>query len=257
MELNNRVVIITGASMGIGEATARAFVQAGARVVLAARSAERIAALAGELGPERALAVPTDVTSAEQVQALVAQTLARWGRIDVLVNNAGVGLAGEVARVAVDGLRTTFDVNVIGPLLAMQAVVPHLRKPGGGIIINVSSMVTKLTIPGIGGYRASKKALDALTENARLELARDHIRVLNVFPTVTETAFFDNTLGKTERPARMRQMRADSAEHVANRIVAAARDERRDTYTSAFNRLGAFLGVLMPQVLERVFARGR
>src|SRR5690242_9258669 len=182
MDLQNRVVIITGASMGIGAATAHEFARAGAQVALAARSAEPLAELARQIGSERALAIPADVSNRTQVDALVQQTLARFGRIDILVNNAGVGLAGPVATISPSDFERIFAINVLGPLCAMQAVAPHLRKPGGGLIINVSSMVTKLTIPTIGGYRATKMALNAISDNARIELARDNIRVITVYP---------------------------------------------------------------------------
>ena len=254
MELHDRVVVITGASMGIGAATARAFVAAGANVVLAARSGEALAALANELGPERALAVPTDITDRAQVEALVRQALERFGAIDILVNNAGVGLSGSVASLDPAAFQAIFATNVLGPLYAMQAAIPHLRKPGGGLIINVSSMVSKLPIPTIGGYRATKTALDALSANARIELRRDNIRVVTVLPGQTDTAFFKNTLGAS---GGYQPPRADPPEHVAQRIVAGAQHEPRVVYLNGGLRFAAFLSGLLPGTLERVFARVR
>jgi NADP-dependent 3-hydroxy acid dehydrogenase YdfG len=145
MELSGKIVIITGASMGIGAATARAFAQAGAKVVLAARSADLLAALAREIGAERALAVPTDVTVRAQVDSLLQCTVEKFERIDILINNAGVGMAGTIATLNPANFEKIFATNVLGPLYAMQAVVPYLRQNGGGVILNVSSMVSILT----------------------------------------------------------------------------------------------------------------
>lgn len=254
MDLHDRVVIITGASMGIGAATARAFVAAGAKVVLAARSGAALAALAGELGAGRALAVPTDITDRAQVEALVRQALERFGAIDILVNNAGVGMSGPVASLDPAAFQAIFATNVLGPLYAMQAAIPHLRKPGGGLIVNVSSMVSTLPIPTIGGYRATKTALDALSANARIELARDNIRVVTVLPGQTNTAFFTNSLGAR---GGYQPQRADPPEHVAQRIVWGAQREPRTVYMNGGLRMAAFLAGLLPGALERVFARVR
>lgn len=254
MDIQDRVVIITGASMGIGAATARAFVAAGAKVVLAARSVEPLAALEAELGHERALAVPTDITDRAQVEALVRRALERFGAIDILVNNAGVGMSGPVATLRPELFQEIFAINVVGPLYAMQAAIPHLRKPGGGLIINVSSMVSKLPIPTIGGYRATKTALDALSANARIELARDHIRVITVLPGQTDTDFFKNSRGSTRR-AGYQPRRADPPELVAQRIVAGARHEPREVFMNGRLRFATLLTALAPGLMERIFAR--
>ncbi len=256
MDLQDRVVIIMGASMGIGAATAREFAKAGARVVLAARSAEKLTALAHELGEGRTFAVPTDVTVRAQVDALMQKAVDRFGQIDILVNNAGVGLAGPIATTNTANLERTLAVNVLGPLYAIQAVVLYLRERGGGIIMNVSSMVTKLTIPIIGGYRASKLALNAISDNARLELARENIRVITVYPNATATDFFANTLDGTTARQEMagRGMRMQPPEHVARKIVQGARKEPREVFMSGGNRVFGLIGALMPTMFERMMA---
>jgi NAD(P)-dependent dehydrogenase (short-subunit alcohol dehydrogenase family) len=256
MDLHNRVVIVTGASMGIGAATAREFARAGAQVALAARSAEPLAELAQQIGAERALAIPADVTNRAQVDALVQHTLARFGRIDILVNNAGVGLAGPVATISPIDFERIFAINVLGPLYAMQAVAPHLRKPGGGLIINVSSMVTKLTIPTIGGYRATKMALDAISDNARIELARDNIRVITIYPGQTSSNFFRNTINAADRSGRPPgTRRPDTPEHVARRIVEGARQEPREVFMNPGMRAAAVVGTLLPRLFEWAIGR--
>jgi NADP-dependent 3-hydroxy acid dehydrogenase YdfG len=257
MELENKVVIITGASMGIGAATAREFVKAGAKVVLAARSEKELNVLAQELGAERAFAVPTDVTVRAQVKALMQKAVERFGRIDILVNNAGVGMAGPVATLDTSHLERILSSNVLGPVYGIQSAVPHMRQSGGGIIMNVSSMVSKLVIPTIGGYRATKMALNAITDNARFELARDNIRVIAVYPGETQTKFFDNTLdggGRAAVTGRARRM--DPPEHVARKIVQGARQEPREVYMSGGNRVFGLIGTLIPTLFERMM-RGR
>jgi NADP-dependent 3-hydroxy acid dehydrogenase YdfG len=242
MDLPDKVVIITGASRGIGAATARAFVQAGAKVVLAARSEEPLAALARELGEEKALAVPTDVTVRAQLDALVRRTLERFGRIDILVNNAGVAMAGPVATMDAAELERIFATNVLGPLYGIQAVVPQMRRQGSGLIVNISSMAAKLIIPSIGGYRATKQALTAVSDNARLELAHDSIRVITVYPGQTDT----------HRASSGQGVQAQSAEFVAQKIVEGARKESPEVFMTFGHRAIALLGAVLPYTVERL-----
>ena len=257
MELDNKVVVVTGASMGIGAATAREFARAGCKVVLAARSEKELNALAQELGAERALAVPTDVTIRAQVDALMQKAVERCGRIDILVNNAGVGMAGPIATLNTSHFQRILSSNVLGPVYGIQSAVPHMRQSGGGIIMNVSSMVSKLVIPTIGGYRATKMALNAITDNARFELAQDNIRVIAVYPGETQTKFFDNTLDGGGRAAVTgRERRMDPPEHVARKIVEGARKEPREVYMSGGNRVFGLIGTLIPTLFERMM-RGR
>ncbi len=244
MDPPNRVVIITGASIGIGAATARAFVQAGAKVVLAARSEEPLVALAHELGDEKALSVPTDVTVRAQVDVLVRRTLEHYRRIDILVNNAGVAMAGPVATMDTAELERIFATNVLGPLYGIQAVVPHMRQQGGGLIINISSMATQLILPTIGGYRATKQALNAISDNARLELARDNIRVITVYPGQTDTHHTSSGRGT----------QSQSAEFVAQKIIEGARKEPREVFMTLGHRMMALMGTVLPRAVKRLMA---
>ncbi len=187
MELDGAVVIITGASSGIGAATARLAAERGAKLVLAARRTDRIEKLAGEL-PD-ALAVPTDLRDPAQIVRLVESALDRFGRVDVLVNNAGQGLHVPLEHVRLDAFVAITELNVYAPLLAMQAVIPVMRRQGGGAIVNVSSMTSRMVLPGVGAYSASKSALNMLSQVARRELASDGIVVSTVYPAVTATEF--------------------------------------------------------------------
>ena len=188
MKINNTVVIVTGASSGIGATTARAAAQSGARVVLLARRKDRIDALAGELG--NALAVACDVTQSEQVEAAVQAAIEKFGRIDVLVNNAGQGLHASIEDIGVDNFRELLDVNLVAPLLMMQAVIPAMREQGAGSIVNVSSGATLATYPGSAAYTSSKAGLNMLSSVARLELADAGIIVSTMHPSITATEFY-------------------------------------------------------------------
>jgi len=204
MDIENAVCIVTGASSGIGAASARRLAQEGATVVLAARRAERLRVLADEL--PRALAVPTDVTDAAQVRRLVERSVETYGRVDVLVNNAGQGLHVPLVDVDADDLRAVFDLNVVAPLTMMQAVLPAMsgqagadpkvhrqaEARSGGAIVNISSATSLRVFPGLGAYSATKAALNLISQVARLEFAKQGVSVSVVYPALTATEFHKN-----------------------------------------------------------------
>ena len=227
MDVQNKVVIITGASMGIGEATARSFAEAGAKLVLVARSADKLEAVAKSL-PTETLVVPADMTNQAEVNKLMDTAVNRFGQIDILINNAGQAASGAVATVNPEHYRQIIELNLFGPLYAMQAVVPKMKEQGGGIIINISSNVSKMALPGIGAYASTKYALNGLSFTARNELAADNIRVIVFYPGLTATDFGKNALHEENqnygaRPPGNRQMPTpDSVEDVAKKILEAA-----------------------------------
>ncbi|MGD0452994.1 MAG: SDR family oxidoreductase [Solirubrobacteraceae bacterium] len=187
MEIDGTVCIVTGASSGIGAASARLLSARGAHVVLAARRADRLQALAAEL--PGSLAIPTDLTADGQIERLVTRVVETFGRVDVLVNNAGQGLHVPLEQLVPVDLRAVFELNVIAPLVAMQAVLPVMRAGSGGAIVNVSSATSLRVFPGLGGYSATKAALNMLSQVARLELADAGVSVSVVYPSVTATEF--------------------------------------------------------------------
>lgn len=216
MDITNAVVIVTGASSGIGEATARLAHDAGARVVLAARRADRLAALAAEL--PGAFPVTTDVTQPGQVGHLVKATVEHFGRIDIVVNNAGQGLHQPLEQVWAGDLSAIFELNVVAPLMVMQAVLPVMRRQGGGAIVNISSGTSRMVLPGVGAYAATKCALNMLTQVARAEFAADGVSVSLVLPSLTDTDFHDSLRAGTVRiPAHFEP---HSPEVVARAILA-------------------------------------
>ncbi len=187
MEIDGTVCIVTGASSGIGAATARLLSQMGARVVLAARRTERLEALSSEL--PGSLAVTTDVTVTEDLDRLVARTIETYGTVDVLVNNAGQGLHVPLEELDPVDFRAVFDLNVVASLVAMQCVLPHMRAGSGGVIVNVSSATSLRVFAGLGGYSATKSALNMLSQVGRVEFAPAGIAVCVVYPSVTATEF--------------------------------------------------------------------
>jgi short-subunit dehydrogenase len=187
MEISGKSCIVTGASSGIGAATAQLLHSLGAKVTLAARRTGRIEALAAELPGSRA--VTTDVTDPSHLRRLVSEVISTFGAIDVLVNNAGQGLHVPVLELDPVDLRAVFELNVVAPLVATQCVLPAMVAGGGGAIVNVSSATTLCVFPGLGGYAATKAALNMLSEVGRLELADQGVAVSVVYPGVTDTEF--------------------------------------------------------------------
>ncbi|MGY1810270.1 SDR family oxidoreductase [Blastococcus sp. SYSU D00669] len=239
MELENSVVLVTGASSGIGAATARAAAAAGARVVLAARREERIEDLAEQLPDARA--VPCDVTDAGQLAQAVQTAVDTYGRLDALVNNAGQGLHVPLEEVDPADFRAVLELNVVAPLVAMQLVVPIMRRQGGGSIVNISSGTTLVVRPGAGAYAASKAALNMLSGVARLELADAGIAVTTVYPFITATEFHDSSRADgrptADRPAPVPpELQPQPPELVAEVVLEVIRSgaERADLVPSRF-----------------------
>jgi NADP-dependent 3-hydroxy acid dehydrogenase YdfG len=226
MDLAGKVIIVTGASSGIGAATTRLLHEAGGFPVLAARRADRIEELARELGG--ALAVRTDVTDGSDIRRLVDLTLDRHGRVDGLVNNAGVALHEPLSDLDLDHFASVLDLNVISVLAMTQAVLPAMRAQGAGVIVNVSSGTTRTATPGVGGYAASKAAVNMLTAVLRKELGPDHIAVSLVVPFITATEFGGGRF-QAGRPGPQGLI-PHSAEYVGKVILRALRtgEERID-----------------------------
>ena len=211
---------MTGASQGIGLDTARLLAQRGAKVVLAARSRDTLKKVEREI--PGSLAVTADMRNPDDVSALVKTTFDHFGRIDILVNNAGQGMYGPVESINIEEYKSIVELNVYGALRAMEAVIPIMKKQGGGMIVNVSSLVSKNYFPNLGAYASTKYALNALSLTAREELAKDRIMVSVMHPKMTATEFGANAFGAHPNfmdRAVNRKLQIDTPKQVAEKII--------------------------------------
>ncbi|WP_077037859.1 glucose 1-dehydrogenase [Pelomonas sp. KK5] len=228
-------VLITGALAGIGRATALAFARQGANLVVSGRRPDAGEQLAAELRALGAQAefVRADVTVEPEVRALVEATLARFGRLDVAVNNAGVeGTLGPIAEQGIDNYRAIFDTNVLGTLLALKHEMRAMLAQGGGSIINLSSMVGRVGAAGASVYTASKHAVEGLTKSAALEGAAAGVRVNTVAPGPVQTEMLERFVGrdaaiKEGLLATVPMRRAATVDEIAGTILFLASDQSR------------------------------
>ena len=222
-ESHRRVAIITGASSGIGAATARKLAAEGIAVSLAARRSERLEALAKEIEESggECLIVETDVTVRAQVEALVEETVNTFGRVDILINNAGVMLLSYMRNAHVDEWEKMIDVNLKGPLFGIGAVMPIMREQGSGHIINVSSMAGRRVFPSGAVYCGTKFGLHAITEGLRSELGhKNNIRATIIAPGVVATELTHHITDEdvNKRVEAMQSMDSLTSEDIANAI---------------------------------------
>lgn len=193
MQINDRVFIVTGASSGIGRSTAIALSQRGAKVALLARSADALEKLSERL--PASLPVIADMTNFDRVKAAIRDVHQHYGRVDGLINNAGRSYASSVEEIDPALFDEIFHLNVLGPIVAMQAVIPLMRAQGGGGIVNINSGTAFMTIPHYGVYSSSKRALLGFSLTARAELEKDRILVSEIYPYITATNFGANRMG--------------------------------------------------------------
>jgi NAD(P)-dependent dehydrogenase (short-subunit alcohol dehydrogenase family) len=196
--LHDKVVVITGGSSGIGRATAIRCAGHGARVVVAARSAEALAATVAQAGAS-AIAVPTDVTSAEQCHRLIDTAIDRFGRLDILLCSAGLSMRAYLAGSRLDALERVMRVNFFGTLYATYYAIPHLKRTRGSLVA-ISSLTGKRGVPSYAIYGASKFAIQGLYESLRLELSHDGVHVGLVSPGFVDTPLRENVLGADGQP---------------------------------------------------------
>jgi uncharacterized protein len=229
MAMTGKVVVVTGASMGIGEAIAKVFADQDASVVLLSRDASRGEAARQRIGNlDRTLALACDVRHREEIDRALALTLRHFGRVDVWVNNAGVGIRDAVADMETSALRELFETNFFGTISCMQAVVPAMREKGGGAIINISSVAGHIPVPFMAIYSASKFAMNAIGKGARLELMSDHINVLTVCPGYVRTDFGEHVVANRQGNVRPASVRGISAERVAQATYRGYSEGRRE-----------------------------
>jgi short-subunit dehydrogenase len=216
-DLTGKVVVVTGASMGIGEAISKVFADHGANLVMLSRDAGRAEAARTRVGhADRTLALACDVRNREEIDRVIGLTLHHYARIDVWINNAGHGILGSVGDADMAACRETFDTNLFGTIEAMQAVTPVMKQQGAGAIVNISSVAGHIPVPFMSIYSATKFALNAIGKGARIELKTFGINVLTVCPGYVRTDFGANAVkGREVKQVRPESVRGISAERVA------------------------------------------
>ncbi len=228
MQIEDRVFIVTGASSGIGRSTAIALAGRGAKVALLARSTDALEELARQL--PGSLPVTVDMTQFEGVREAIGALHRHYGRIDGLVNNAGRSYAAAVEEIDPALFDEIFHLNVLGPIVAMQAVIPLMRAQGGGSIVNINSGTAFMTLPQYSVYSSSKRALLGFSLTARAELEKDGIAVSEIYPFITATNFGKNRMGNPAGGGpRSNYAEGDKPEFVA-RFVLQAIEEGQAQY---------------------------
>lgn len=218
MQVQDKVAIVTGASGGIGLAIAKLLAQRGAKVVLAARSEDKLEELEKEI--LNSVAIAADMSKESDIKNLIAEANEKFGRIDILINNAGQGLRAPVESIDLKDYRAIMELNVFGVLVAMQQIIPLMRQQGGGLILNISSMVSKNYFPSLAAYASTKYALNALSLTARQELEKDNITVSVFHPKMTATQFGAHARGeKYSSSAGRPGMSVDTPEAVAEQVI--------------------------------------
>jgi short-subunit dehydrogenase len=258
MDVNAKVILVTGASSGIGRELARTLRRRGARLALLARNAKALEDLAAELagtapspkGVPEVLSVPADVTDRAAVEHSVSTVLSRFGRIDVLVNCAGLGYFGPIETMPMEDLDKVIRTNVHGLLHVTQAALPALKE-SRGIIVNISSGLSMRALPFLSAYAGTKSMVNAVSDGMRLELAPYGIRVLTFCPPITATDFDRKALkGPGMEKVSFAGLKAAAIGKVAAHIAAAIRAEKREA-GGGFLKL---MNAIAPKLLDRIFA---
>jgi len=261
-------VLITGASQGIGKATALLFASKGYDLVLAARQPDRLAAVGQEvqnLG-RQALTVPTDVKDPQQVKTLVDKALEHYGVIDVLINNAGIYISGSLENFSLDDWHQAIDLNLWGYIHTINALLPHMIERGTGTIVNLSSIGGKVPVPYLVPYNVSKFAVTGLTEAMHSELKPKGIHVCGIYPNLIKTSFMERAIfrGKDEQDAQARRKQLDQVlstpviekpEDVAKAIWEGVKHQRSEVIVGSANVSKAAYN-LFPGIMQWLFRQG-
>ena len=253
--LRDKVIIVTGASSGIGLASARQFGREGARVVMAARSLDRMLALAPSVAdPDRVLCVRCDVTREEDCRALVEATLERWGRIDVLVNNAGISMRAMFKDLDLQVIGRLMDVNFWGTVYCTKYALPHLLASKGSVV-GVVSTAAFCTLPARTGYSASKFAVRGFLDALRIEHLKDGLHVLVFAPGYTNSDVRKAALtadGTPQGATPLDEGKLMSAEKCACRLSKALRRRRRQVVLTPLGFASVWTSRLLPRLMERL-----
>ncbi|VVB70280.1 L-rhamnose 1-dehydrogenase (NADP(+)) [uncultured archaeon] len=235
MEIQGKIVIVTGASSGIGLATAKLLGQNGAKVALVARSKEELEQISEEI-PD-SLIIVADMTIESDIKKMIQETKNHYGRIDILINNAGQGYYAPIEKINIEKYHQIIELNLIGPLIAMQEVIPIMKSQGSGTIINISSGTALMYLPNMAAYSSSKRALAGMTLTAREELKIDNIVVSVVYPYITNTNFGKNALRESVVNMTQREVpQGDAPELVAQKILEGIQTGEAEIFLREWNK---------------------
>lgn len=254
------VVVITGASDGIGREMALQLAGQGAWLVLAARDAARLASAAAECRARggRAVAVPTDVADPAQCRALIDRTVQEYGRVDTLVNNAGISMWARFDEVTdLAPFERMMQVNYFGSLYCTHAALPHLKRTRGRIV-GVSSLTGRAGVPTRSGYAATKHAMAGFFDSLRIELEDDGVTVTMVYPGFVSTGIRERAYGADGQPLRaspVREAEVMTPEECARQIIAAMASRRRELIMTLRGKVGAWIKLVAPGVVDRIARR--
>ena len=256
-KLDGKVAVVTGASMGIGEAIAKLFVEEGASVMLSSRDAGRAEAARARIGrPERTMAVACDVRNREEIDRLLSLTLHNFGRVDIWVNNAGHGHIDAVENMDMRECRAMFDTNLFGALDGMQVAIAAMRRQGGGTIINISSVAGWIPMAGSAGYSATKAAMNYFGRAARTELLGSGINVMTVCPGYIATDFGVNAVkGAQARRVGVAARRGAPVEVVARATLNGYLKGKREVVTPWFYVIPMWFYRFFPGLVEGYMAK--
>ncbi len=251
VNLRNKVIVITGASSGIGRATAIGAGRAGANIVVAARRFDRLQKVAEEIEGSggKALAVETDLSDPSQIESLIAKSIARFGCIDVLINNAAIGVYATVDETTPEQMEKLWRVNYMGTFHAIKNVLPLMRKQNSGQIITIASMSGRRGAHFKSAYCATKFAQIGLMESLRMELMGTKIHCSLIFPGGTNTEFFQVIDNPGNRDVKLHGA-VQSAEEVANEILKAIEKPRTEVITQPLGRLQIILNAISPDFAD-------
>jgi short-subunit dehydrogenase len=257
MKLEGKVCVVTGASMGIGEAIAHLFVSEGATVVLSSRDLHRVQDACARIAvPERTYACECDVRVEAQLQALLVSTVERYGRVDIWVNNAGFGLVDSVEQMDLELCRQMFDTNLFAAIRAMQIVIPQMKRQGGGTIINISSVAGSIAVPYMAAYGATKHALNCITKAARLESRNSGVKIVSVEPGYVSTEFSSRSIrGRDNRGVPASVKLGIPPQRVAAAVLKACDGNRREIVVPWRGNVLIALYRLMPGAFEWAMMR--
>ncbi|HEY3928612.1 MAG TPA: SDR family NAD(P)-dependent oxidoreductase [Candidatus Koribacter sp.] len=256
MKLKDQIAVITGGSMGIGEAIGKVFVEEGAQVVLVSRDASRCEEARQRIGHlDRTVAMHCDVSDRTSIEACVAAVVSQFGRIDLWINNAGYGLLDSVEKLDINAMRKLFDTNLFGAVECMQVVIPGMKRQRSGVIANISSGAGYVGVPFMPAYCASKHALNAISHASRLELKQHGISIVSVCPGYVDTAFGENAVKGGDARKTSANRKRMTPERVARAVLKGCVKKSREVCVPWFYKPVFVLYTAWPGLIEGALER--